>query len=70
MSYAGGQPVNELVVIVEGETEQTFVRDQLAAHLVMSNTTAWPILPGVPVRTVNMCVPRLRKAAEVANNKQ
>ena len=46
MSCAGDQPVNELVVIVEGETEQTFVRDQLAAHLVMSNTTAWPILPG------------------------
>ncbi len=46
MSCAGGQPVNKLVVIVEGETEQTFVRDQLAAHLVMSNTTAWPILPG------------------------
>ena len=26
----GGLPVSELVVIVEGETEQTFVRDQLA----------------------------------------
>ena len=38
--------MNELVVIVEGETEQTFVRDQLAAHLVMHNTTAWPVLPG------------------------
>ncbi len=38
--------MNELVVIVEGETEQTFVRDQLAAHLVMHNTSAWAVLPG------------------------
>jgi hypothetical protein len=38
--------VNELVVIVEGETEQTFVRDQLAASLAEYGTTAWPILPG------------------------
>jgi hypothetical protein len=38
--------VNELVVIVEGETEQTFVRDQLAAHLALHNTTAWAVLPG------------------------
>jgi hypothetical protein len=38
--------VNELVVIVEGETEQTFVRDQLAAHLVLHNTITWPVLPG------------------------
>jgi hypothetical protein len=38
--------VNELVIIVEGETEQTFVRDQLAAHLILHNTVAWPVLPG------------------------
>lgn len=38
--------MHELVVIVEGETEQTFVRDQLAAHLALHNTTAWPVLPG------------------------
>jgi len=38
--------VNELVVIVEGETEQTFVRDQLAAHLALHGTTAWAVLPG------------------------
>jgi hypothetical protein len=38
--------VNELVVIVEGETEQTFVRDQLAAHLAVHGTTTWPVLPG------------------------
>ncbi|MBC7855063.1 MAG: DUF4276 family protein [Pirellulaceae bacterium] len=38
--------MNELVVIVEGETEQTFVRDQLAAHLALQNTTVWPVLPG------------------------
>jgi len=38
--------MNELVIIVEGETEQTFVRDQLVAHLVLHNTIAWPVLPG------------------------
>lgn len=38
--------MNELVAIVEGETEQTFVRDQLAAHLAMHGTTVWPVLPG------------------------
>ncbi|MEN9554682.1 MAG: hypothetical protein RLZZ232_968, partial [Planctomycetota bacterium] len=38
--------MNELVIIVEGETEQTFVRDQLAAHLALRNTVAWPVLPG------------------------
>jgi hypothetical protein len=38
--------VNELVVIVEGETEQAFVRDQLAAHLAVHRTNVWPVLPG------------------------
>ena len=38
--------MNELVVIVEGETEQTFVRDQLAAHLAMFGTIPWGVLPG------------------------
>lgn len=38
--------MNELVVIVEGETEQTFVRDQLAAHLALHNCIVWPVLPG------------------------
>ena len=38
--------MSELVVIVEGETEQTFVRDQLAAHLVVHGTITWPVLPG------------------------
>lgn len=38
--------MNELIIIVEGETEQTFVRDQLAAHLALHNTVAWPVLPG------------------------
>src|SRR5580704_1032350 len=46
MSCAEGPLVNELVIIVEGETEQTFVRDQLAAHLILHNTVAWPVLPG------------------------
>ncbi len=38
--------MNELVVIVEGETEQTFVRDQLAGHLALFSTSAWAVLPG------------------------
>lgn len=38
--------MNELVVIVEGETEQTFVRDQLSAHLALHGTSVWAVLPG------------------------
>lgn len=38
--------MNELVVIVEGQTEQTFVRDQLSAHLALHNTNARAVLPG------------------------
>ncbi len=38
--------MNELVIIVEGETEQTFVRDQLAAYLALRNTVTWAVLPG------------------------
>lgn len=38
--------MNELVVIVEGETEQTFVRDQLGAHLPLHGTVVWAVLPG------------------------
>jgi len=38
--------MNDLVVIVEGETEQTFVRDQLAAHLAVHGTNTWAVLPG------------------------
>ncbi|MFN0195146.1 MAG: DUF4276 family protein [Planctomycetaceae bacterium] len=38
--------MNELVVIVEGETEQTFVHDQLAEHLALHNTSIWAVLPG------------------------
>jgi hypothetical protein len=38
--------MSEVVAIVEGETEQTFVRDQLAAHLALSGTTIWAVLPG------------------------
>lgn len=38
--------MNELVVIVEGETEQTFVRDQLAAHLALHGTSVWPVVSG------------------------
>lgn len=38
--------MNELVIIVEGETEQTFVRDQLAGHLLIYGTRAWAVLPG------------------------
>ncbi len=38
--------MSEIVAIVEGETEQTFVRDQLAAHLSLRGTTIWAVLPG------------------------
>ena len=38
--------MNELVVIAEGETEQTFVRDQLAGHLALYGISAWGVLPG------------------------
>lgn len=38
--------MNELVTICEGETEQAFVRDQLAAHLALHGTTVWGVLPG------------------------
>ena len=38
--------MNEVVAIVEGETEQTFVRELLAAHLAMHGTTIWAVLPG------------------------
>ncbi|HUY93144.1 MAG TPA: DUF4276 family protein [Pirellulales bacterium] len=38
--------MNELVVIVEGETEQTFVRDQLAGYLALHGTASWAVLPG------------------------
>jgi hypothetical protein len=38
--------MNEIVAIVEGETEQTFVRDQIAGHLACLGITIWPVLPG------------------------
>ncbi len=38
--------MNDLVVIVEGETEQSFVRDQLAEYLALHNVNAWAVLPG------------------------
>jgi hypothetical protein len=36
----------ELVAIVEGETEQIFVRNQLAAHLGYRDIAMWAVLPG------------------------
>ncbi len=36
----------EIVAIVEGETEQTFVRDQLASHLGSLGAAIWAVLPG------------------------
>lgn len=38
--------MNELVVIVEGATEQTFVRNQLAGHLAVHGINSWAVLPG------------------------
>ena len=46
MSCAGGQLVNELVVIVEGETELTFVHNLLLEHLAAQNMSIWAVLPG------------------------
>jgi hypothetical protein len=38
--------MNDLVIIVEGGTEQTFVQDQLVAHLALRNVNVWHVLPG------------------------
>ena len=38
--------MSEIVAIVEGSTEQTFVRDQLAAHLGQSGISIWAVLSG------------------------
>ena len=38
--------MNEVVAIVEGETEQAFVRDQLAEHLGARGIVIWAVLPG------------------------
>jgi len=38
--------MSEIVAIVEGETEQTFVRGQLAAHLGSRGITIWAVLSG------------------------
>jgi hypothetical protein len=38
--------MNELVVISEGPTEQTFVLRQLQVHLPIFGTNVWPVLPG------------------------
>jgi hypothetical protein len=38
--------MNELVAIVEGQTEQTFVKYHLAAHLVGLGISTWPVLSG------------------------
>ncbi len=38
--------MSEIVAIVEGETEQTFVHDQLAAHLGLFGIAIWAVLPG------------------------
>lgn len=38
--------MSEIVAIVEGQTEQTFVRDHLAAHLGGRGITIWAVLSG------------------------
>ena len=38
--------MNRVVAIVEGQTEQTFVRDQLAAYLGARGIAIWAVLPG------------------------
>lgn len=46
MSFKRGHLMNRLAVLVEGETERTFVRDQLADHLLSFGVQAYAILPG------------------------
>lgn len=36
----------EVVAVVEGQTEQTFVRDVLAGHLILHGVTIWGVLSG------------------------
>lgn len=38
--------MSEIVAIVEGQTEQTFVRDQLAGRLGLHGIAIWAVLPG------------------------
>jgi len=38
--------MSEIVAIVEGQTEQTFVRDQLAEHLGARGASLWAVLSG------------------------
>ena len=38
--------MSEIVAIVEGQTEQTFVRDQLAEHLGARGAAIWAVLSG------------------------
>ncbi len=51
MLFVGDQSMVEIVAIVEGQTEQTFVRDQLADHLGYQGVTIWAVLPGKNRRT-------------------
>lgn len=46
MLFVGDLLMIEVVAIVEGQTEQTFVRNQLAKHLIYHGITIWPVLPG------------------------
>jgi hypothetical protein len=38
--------MNKVVAIVEGQTEQTFVREYLAAHFLAHGVLIWPVLSG------------------------
>jgi hypothetical protein len=42
--------MNEVVAIVEGQTEQAFVRDHLASHLGARGVVMWATLPGRVVK--------------------
>ena len=42
--------MTDVAAIVEGATEQVFVRDHLAAHLAGRGISIWPRLPGRVVR--------------------
>ncbi len=61
--------MNELVVIGEGETEQTFVRDQLAGHLALHGTAVWAVLPGRHRKRVHGPIVTKRIGLEVLREK-
>lgn len=46
MCFKLGRSMNDVAAIVEGQTEQTFVRDHLAKYLLARRVSIWARLPG------------------------